>query len=259
MSDVATTTRAVPVWIDLSSSNAEGSRSFYSQLFGWKAEVNPDPQYGGYSVAQLNGKDVAGIGPTQMAEQPTAWTVYIGTADSDATSKKVQAASGTVVVPTMEVGEQGKMTVFQDPSGAFIATWQPGAMPGAQTKGEPNSFAWAELSARGIDKAVPFYKEVFGWDTKTSPFGEGQEYIEWQLDGQSIAGGMEMNPMVPAQVPSYWLVYFATDDVEGMTAKAAGLGANVMMEATPFPGGKFSILGDPQGAAFGLMSMEQGS
>ena len=259
MADVATTTRAVPIWIDLSSSNTEGSRSFYSKLFGWKAEVNPDPQYGGYTVAQLDDKDVAGIGPTQMEGQPTAWTVYIGTTDADATSQKVQAAGGTVVVPTMEVAGQGKMAVFQDPSGAFFAIWQPTAMAGVQTKGEPNSLAWAELSARGIEQTEPFYKQVFGWDTKKSPFGEGQTYTEWLLDGQSIAGGMEMNPMVPAEVPSYWLVYFSTDDVEGTTAKAAGLGATVMLETTPYPGGKFSILTDPQGASFGLMSMEQGS
>ena len=259
MADVATATRAVPVWVDLSSSDAEGSRSFYSKLFGWKAEVNPDPQYGGYTVAQLGDKDVAGIGPTQMEGQPTAWTVYIGTPDADAVAKKIEAAGGTVTVPTMEVPTQGKMAVFQDPSGAYFAVWQPINMTGAQVKGVPNSFAWAELSARGIDKTEPFYKDVFGWDTKKSPFGEGQEYTEWLLGGESIAGGMEMNPMVPAEVPSYWLVYFSADNVEGMTAKAADLGATVVMETTPYPGGKFSILQDPQGAAFGLMSMEQAS
>ena len=33
--------------------------------------------------------------------------------------------------------------------------------------------------------------------------GEGQpDYTEFLLDGESIAGGQEMPPMVPAQVPS---------------------------------------------------------
>ena len=40
-----------PAWVDLSSSDPEASREFYSKLFGWHVEVNPDPQYGGYALA----------------------------------------------------------------------------------------------------------------------------------------------------------------------------------------------------------------
>lgn len=32
-----------PAWVDLSSSDAAASRDFYSKLFGWQVEVNPDP------------------------------------------------------------------------------------------------------------------------------------------------------------------------------------------------------------------------
>src|SRR5581483_9111658 len=99
-----------------------------------------------------------------------------------------------------------------------------------------------------------FYQQVFGWGIKASPYGEGQEYTEWQLDGTSIAGAMEMPPMVPAEVPSYWMVYFQTDDVAAATERAKQLGATVMMPPTEYPGGRFSIVSDPQGAVFGLIS-----
>lgn len=254
MSDTAATaTKAVPIWIDLSTADLEGAKSFYTQLFGWEPQ-DPGPKAGGYHLVKLDGKDVAGMGPIQGEGQPTAWAVYIGSPDADATSSDVEKAGGTVVAPAFDVLGQGRMAVYQDPSGAFISVWQPMAMAGAEIKGENGSFGWAELNARGIDKAIPFYEQVFGWTIKTSPFGDGMEYHEFQLDGESMAGGMEMNPMVPAEVPSYWLVYFSTDDVAGMTEKAKGLGANVMLETTDYPGGKFSILADPQGAAFGLMS-----
>src|SRR5258708_17904013 len=158
-------------------------------------------------------KRVGGIAPKMSPEAPTAWSVYIGTDDADDLAKKVQAAGGKVVAPPFDVGDQGRMAVFQDPTGAFISGWQPRAMNAAFPSGETGTFAWAELSSRGVDKAIPFYQKVFGWTPKTSEMGpDAPPYTELQLRGESIAGGQEMQPMVPAQVPSYWLAYFRVDD-----------------------------------------------
>ncbi len=54
-------------WVDLASSDAAASRDFYAKLFGWEIEVDPDPQYGGYALARIDGRDVAGIGPKMSA------------------------------------------------------------------------------------------------------------------------------------------------------------------------------------------------
>jgi predicted enzyme related to lactoylglutathione lyase len=257
MAEARTAIANKPVWVDLSSSDAAASRDFYSKLFGWKVEVNQDPQYGGYGLAKVGGKDAAGIGPTMSAEQPTAWSVYIGTQDAEATAKKVEAAGGKVVAPPFDVGPQGRMAVFQDPSGAFISVWQPAQMGGFQSGGQ-NTFGWAELNARGIDKAIPFYNKVFGWTAKTTEMGEGNPpYTEFQLDGQSIAGGMEMMSMVPAEVPSYWQIYFNVGDVDGAFKKATEIGARELVSPTDFAGGRFAIVQDPQGAVFGVLKMRQ--
>ena len=258
MAEAKTAVANKPAWVDLSSTDAAASRGFYAKLFGWKVELSPDPEAGGYALAKLGGKDVAGIGPAQTPQGPSAWMLYIGTRDADATAKKVQAEGGKVIAPPFDVLDSGRMAVFQDPTGAFISVWQPKAMPGAEVTGKPGSYAWAELNSRGIEKAKPFYKKVFGWDEKVSPMGEGQgDYTEFKLDGQSIAGAMEMNPMVPKEVPSYWMAYFGADDVDKAHKKAIDLGAQEMLPPQDFPGGRFSILSDPQGAAFGLLSMSQ--
>lgn len=246
-----------PAWVDLSSSDPGASREFYAKLFGWHIEVEPDPQFGGYAMARVGGKDVAGIGPKMMPEAPTAWNVYIGTSDADQLAAKVQAAGGSVIAAPMQVGDSGRMAVFQDPSGAFISAWEPKLMGGFGEVG-PNTFGWAELSARGIEKAVPFYAAAFGWASKTSDMGEGQPpYTEFLLAGERVAGGMEMNPMVPAQVPSYWMVYFNVSDVDGSLRKAIEAGAQEMLAPQDFPGGRFAILSDPQGAVFGLLKMAE--
>jgi predicted enzyme related to lactoylglutathione lyase len=251
MTAMAIATARKPIWVDLSTKDAAASREFYSKLFGWKVDVNPDPQYGGYGRATLDGHDCAGISPTQTPDQPTAWSFYIGTDDAEATSRSVAAAGGKVVAPVLDVGDQGKMAVFQDPAGAFISIWQPTNMGGFQAKG-PSSYGWAELNARGIERALPFYQQVFGWTTKRSPVPDGPDYFEFQVEGDSVAGATEMNPMVPAGTPSYWLVYFDADNVKGTFDKAIGLGARELVAPQSYPGGEFAILSDPQGAAFGL-------
>ena len=154
-----------------------------------------------------------------------------------------------------DVGDQGRMAVYQDPSGAFISAWQGTRMGSFQTNA-PNSYGWAEVNARGVEKALPFYEQVFGWTARSSEMGEGQApYIEFQLDGQSIAGAWEMNSMVPAEVPSYWQIYFMVEDVDAAFRKAIDLGAKEMVSPQEFPGGRFAIVSDPEGASFGLLKM----
>ena len=256
MPDAKTFVVNAPAWVDLASKDAAASRDYYAKLFGWKVEI-AGPDAGGYALAKSGGKDVAGIGPVQDPNAPSAWSLYIGTRDVDALAKKVEAAGGKVVAPPFDVLKSGRMAVFQDPSGAFISAWQPSEMHGFEVMGKANSYGWTELNSRNFDTAKGFDTKVFGWTQKVSPMGEGQgDYTEFQLDGQSIAGGMDMNPMVPAEVPSYWMVYFGTDDVDKAHKKAIDLGGKEMLEPQDFPGGRFSILQDPQGAAFGLLIMK---
>jgi predicted enzyme related to lactoylglutathione lyase len=258
MAEAKTAVAHKPVWTDLSTSDPEGARKFYSAVFGWKVEVNPDPQYVGYALAKASGKDVAGIGPKQMEEAPTAWTVYIGTANAAETAKKAEAAGAKIIAPVMEVGDQGQMAIIQDPSGAYLGLWQAGKMQGTQSTGS-NAMGWAELNARGFNKAEPFYKQLFNWGEKKTPASAENptEYTEFQAGGESIAGGMEMNSMVPAQVPSYWLVYFNVDNVDKAFDKVVAEGGKELMSPMDMPGGRFAIVSDPQGAAFGLLKMEE--
>jgi uncharacterized protein len=244
-----------PSWVDLSSSDAAAARDFYAQLFGWAVEVNEDPQYGGYALARIGGKDAAGIGPKMDPNAPTAWNLYIGTDDIEALASRVSENGGQALMQPFDVGDQGRMAVFADPAGAVISAWQGTRMGGFQTDA-PNSFGWAELNARGVDRAVPFYERVFGWTARTSPMGEdGRPYTEFQLDGQSLAGAWEMGPMVPAEVPSYWQVYFGVADVDDAYRRALDLGAADVVGPQDFPGGRFAIVSDPQGASFGLLKV----
>ena len=123
--------------------------------------------------------------------------------------------------------------------------------------GIPAAFGWAELNARGLERAVTFYETVFGWTHTHQPMGEGQVYTQIEHDGQPIAGALEMNPQIPAGTPSYWLIYFTVDDVDASFKKARDLGAGEMVAPMDMPGGRFAIVSDPQGAAFGILNVQE--
>jgi predicted enzyme related to lactoylglutathione lyase len=127
-------------------------------------------------------------------------------------------------------------------------------MHGVQTEGA-NAFSWAELNARDVGASLPFYRDVFDWALHASGSPE-MPYTEFQIDGTSIAGATEMSPMALTEMPNYWLVYFGVDDVDASTASAVKAGGKELLSPMDFPGGRLSMIADPQGAIFGLMRLD---
>ena len=134
----------VPSWIDLGSPDPQGAADFYGALFGWDAPEGP-PETGGYRVAMVGDRAVAGIGQAQNPGPPV-WATYIAVESADATAEKVTAAGGQVILPPMDVLDVGRMAVFTDSVGAFFSVWQAGTHPGAQLVNEPGTWSWSELA-----------------------------------------------------------------------------------------------------------------
>src|SRR5258708_35582447 len=83
---------SVPNWVDLGTPDPAKAIEFYGALFGWDAEVGP-PEAGGYAVARLRGRAVAGIGP-QQSPGPPFWTTYVKVSDAAATVARAKARGG---------------------------------------------------------------------------------------------------------------------------------------------------------------------
>jgi predicted enzyme related to lactoylglutathione lyase len=241
-----------PSWVDIGTDVAS-ARTFYGGLFGWDTmDAGPPEETGGYGFFLKDGKLVAGYGP-QMNPGPPVWTTYVSVADADETVAKVTAASGAVVMPPMDVMTAGRMAVFQDPGGAFLSVWQPRDHPGAQLVDEPNTFCWAELTTRDVEGSKAFYNQVFGWGEVTHGDG-GTAYTEFQREGQPIAGMMAMQPGME-EVPPHWLVYFSVTDTDATMAKARSLGGSVVFGPMDIEQGRFAVISDSSGAAFGVIRL----
>jgi len=236
----------------LTARDLAGTVRFHEQLFGWKGEDQGE-QAGHYTLMRYNGKLVAAITPPMDPNQPAVWTTYIATADANETAKKVEAAGGKTMMAPMAVMDQGSMAVFADPTGAVFCVWQPVAMKGAELVNAPVSFSWTELATRDMNAAKAFYPKVFGWTPKGNPMPDGSEYVEWQLNGRSIAGGMQMGSQFPPEVPPHWLVYFTVNDTDDTVKRAQEMGGRVLAPAMDIPQGRFAVLANPEGAAFAVI------
>jgi predicted enzyme related to lactoylglutathione lyase len=244
-----------PIWVDHTSGDLAGSVKFYTGLFGWQSQ-DMGEEAGHYTMFSSNGKTVAATTPPMNPGTPPSWSTYISTADVEETARRVNEAGGKTLMGPMQVMDQGSMGFFMDPGGAVFAAWQPAAMQGAQLVNRPVSLSWNELATRDMEGAKAFYSKVFGWGVKANPMPDGSEYIEWQVNGSPVGGGMTMGSMYPPQVPPHWLVYFAVANTDDTVKKAQDLGGKVMAPAMDIPQGRFAVLSDPQGAAFAVIQLK---
>jgi uncharacterized protein len=239
-----------PNWVDIGTTDVPGATAFYTELFGWTAE-DLGTDSGGYGFFRRNGKMVGGFGPATDPARGTSWAVYFATDDADQTASQVEANGGTVVAAPMDVMEQGRMAVFQDPAGAYFSVWQPGMHKGCEVVGEPGSLSWAELTSSDVTAAKDFYQAVLPVSAQDMDMGEGSTYTLLKVGGTSVAGAMTASPD-NADKPAHWSVYFAVDDCDAVADKAIELGATEMMRQDS-PAGRFAVLSDPQGGTFCLI------
>ena len=244
-------------WVDLSTTDAEASKSFYSQILGWKAIDNPVGNGMVYSMMQKDGKNVCGLYELtpEMAGVPPHWSSYVSVSDVDAEVERVTAAGGSVIMPPGDVLDAGRMAFVADPAGAAFALWQAREHIGAELIQEPGSLGWTELNTNDIDAATNFYGAVFGWNHGTIPMGpESGDYHTFDLNDQGIAGMMEIQPEW-GEVPPNWAVYFCVDDVDASFQAAQELGAEIVVPVTEANTVRFAFLKDPQGVYVGIVQV----
>lgn len=241
-----------PSWVDLMVSDVPAAQEFYGQLFGWEGQQGP-PEARGYVVARLRGLAVAGIGSSPPDNpMPPVWTTYLAVDDLEAMVAKVESSGGTVVMAPMDVMEEGRFAVTADPTGAVFGMWQAGKHGGVEVVEEHGALTWNECLTRDHQTATSFYVSVFGY--RLQEIGNaGQPYSLLQLGEKAVAGVGQLDADVPAQVPPYWLTYFAVDDPDAIVAWALELGAKTQVEPHDSPYGRWAALVGLQGEVFAVI------
>jgi predicted enzyme related to lactoylglutathione lyase len=113
-----------------------------------------------------------------------------------------------------------------------------------------------EIPADQPERAMKFYRELFGWEFK--PMGGPMDYslvetVPTNADGRPARPGLNgglMRRMMPGQAP---VNYIAVENVDQFARKAERLGASVVVPKTPVPTmGWFAQLKDTEGNIFAI-------
>ena len=244
-----------PIWFDLVSSDPARAAEFYHELFGWELATPPQEKFGGYQNFTLNGKQIAGLAPHMSeAGPPNIWSVYLHTADGDATVAAAEAAGGSVRVPPMQLEDLGSMMVVIDPAGAAIGFWEPGTHVGFTEWGEHGAPYWFECQSKDYDASLAFYRTVLGArideiGTGGDPDAVGPDRYGQVFAGESAyAGIMDAAKLFPPEVPSFWQVYVTVDDVAATVKQTEAIGGEIVMPGEETPYGTLAVIKDPLGA-----------
>jgi len=243
-----------PCWVDLGTTDIPASTGFYTHLFGWNVQQGP-PEAGGYSMARLEGRNAAGIGPVMGPPgTPSTWSTYFAVSDADATATRITGAGGQLISGPMDVMEEGRLVVAADVTGAVFGLWQGRNHTGVQVANVPGAFTWSEHMSRDFEGAKAFYAAVFGYEYGDMS-SNGFSYATLLINGQQVVGGIGALPEGAGEAhPAHWSVYFGTGDTDKSVDLATSNGGRVVSPATDSPYGRMAVLADQHGAVFSLIS-----
>ncbi len=110
-------------WVELTTTDAEGAKSFYTGLMGWEAEDDSIPGGGVYTMLRVGDKNVGGLYgmSEEMKGVPPNWLLYVTVESAVEAAAKAKSLGGTVVKDAFDVMDVGSMAVLQDPTGATFA------------------------------------------------------------------------------------------------------------------------------------------
>ncbi|HXW14032.1 MAG TPA: VOC family protein [Terriglobia bacterium] len=242
-------------WVELSTSDQNAAKKFYSGLFGWSINDNPMGPGEAYTIFRLGGRDAAAAYTMNKQEReahvPPHWNLYIATENVDNSASRVAKTGGTVLGGPFDVMDAGRMAVVKDPTGAAFCLWQAKNNSGLGVTGEDGAFCWADLNTPDPQRAGKFYSDLLGWKLEKGA-NDASGYLHIK-NGDKHIGGIPPAQYLPKGAPAHWLIYFHVAGVEASTDRVSQMGGKVHMPPQNMPNvGAWSVVADPQGAAFAL-------
>lgn len=125
------------------------------------------------------------------------------------------------------------------------------------TQYEPGAANWTDLASPDVPASVRFYGSLFGWVGLVAPMPESEDGYVYTMFHQGDAAVAGLGPIMDANQPPAWSVYFATDDADATAAKVEASGGKVLAAPMEIAGqGRMAIFMDPTGAVFGVWQKE---
>jgi uncharacterized protein len=244
------------VWYELMTTDMEAAKAFYSKVVGWGTEDASTPSMS-YSLFIFGRSSVGGVmslpqDAGEVGAMPR-WVGYVAVDDVDAAAQRVTELGGAVYTAPTDVPDVSRYSVVADPQGAafVLVKWlRPRPAPPSELK-TPGRVGWHELLAADPEKALAFYRELFGWEdagAETSPAGP---YQLFSSAGQTF-GSMHTKP--PTMPVAFWLYSFNVGDIDAAMKRVKTVGGEIIYGPMQVPESLWVVeCKDPQGAEFALV------
>ncbi|MEX1187806.1 MAG: VOC family protein [Bacteroidia bacterium] len=110
-------------WHDLTVKDAEGVKSFYEAVVGWKSQPVNMGNYNDYVMMQDGENAAGGVCHARggNADLPPQWLMYVNVENLDASLEACIKAGGKLIGEKRKMGNDGRhYCLIQDPAGAFM-------------------------------------------------------------------------------------------------------------------------------------------
>jgi hypothetical protein len=266
----------VPCWIDTAQPEPQEAADFYRALFGWEFEQQPaSAQTGTYLVATMGGAPVGAITTPADGSDPAQWTSYVRVDAVDDAVEAITGADGRILVGPVDHADAGRRAVCADAGGAAFGVVQTHGPLVAQRVNEPGTWNFSELLTSDPDRALDFYRQVFGWEAAVVDLGTADDTWMWRRPGYSdvleqhdpgvrkrhidfgappgftdAVGWMSPPTDEQSAATPTWHITFAVADADAVAARTQELGGTVLVPPTDAGMVRTTVLRDPQGATF---------
>lgn len=110
--------------LEIPANDVAKTRKFYESIFDWEFHLVEEMNYLMFTMKDKDGNVVSGGGIPQKQDPAQPMINYINVDDLDASTKKIEAAGGTITLPKTAVPGMGWFVQFTDPEGNPMAIWQ---------------------------------------------------------------------------------------------------------------------------------------
>lgn len=235
------------VWFELETRDVAAAQAFFGEVLGWRTRSQPAGETA-YEMIEVAGQPIGGYRKLHTRSDPH-WASFISVAELDEAIARAKGAGSRHIGEVLETPGVGTMVDIIDTVGAkvHLVTRRGGDLP--ERTPPPGAFLWTEMVTRLPDRAVDFYRTVFGYDVKPIEMPAGGTYYLLETGAVGRAGVLHRD------TSPQWLPYVHVTDCDRTLERALRMGATAMLPPTDLPQvGRYAVMSDPQGADLAIMT-----
>lgn len=115
-------------------------------------------------------------------------------------------------------------------------------------------FGWHRIMADETSTASQFYTQLFNWTPFENVDVNGASYTLFKSGHKIVAGLRDIPPEMANQVIPHWMSFITVDDINEVSEKAKGLGAELRYPIVSVENlGLIRVIQDPSSVYVGLI------